>query len=255
VGRERRALDGVICDTLALKALAYEACRIPALDQAYETCRTHPLDGVLQYARKHQGLLEFKDEPAEELARDAFFAAPFFRADGTRATTIDSRPATFFAGAFNPPHAGHFGMMEEVCRHLTKPPLFEISTDAPHKPALAVADMLQRAKMLKGHGRIFTEHCPLYLDKARKYHGSSFVIGADAFLRMFDPKWCPDPKAMIQEFLLYEAKFHLFGRYIDGRYVSPYDVMDKVGEGRRLVHLLLSGEDWNLSSSEIRKAG
>lgn len=161
---------------------------------------THAAMGLLE------GLL-FGDtgEPSREataLSQEIFFKFPVFMMNGTR----DWAPAVadqllFYPGAFDPLHEGHVGLHQAAGLATWRRAFFEITSDQPHKEPLSVQTMLTRAEALRraGCSVLFSRGAPLYIDKARRYPGAHFVIGADALDRMLDPKWCP-VMPMLEEF-------------------------------------------------------
>lgn len=231
----QRKIDGEACDLLCLNAV------LTALGEK-------PL-------RENLDLLSDKEVPPEmagRLASERFRAHPFFRGDGVRFKAPDSGNGfAFFPGAFNPPHQGHFGIAQAFEEDAGRRPIFTTTADPPHKPALSVAEMLQRAKLLKGHDRLFTFGDPLYLDKARRFEGGMFIIGADALVRMLDPKWGPNPKALTEEFLQLGVSFWVVDRVVDGNLLS-YGRLK--GEGKipsEFPGQTLHGR-WDISSTDLR---
>lgn len=185
-------------------------------------------------------------------ARELFFDRPVFSELGERLPLDELGPGALFPGAFNPPHAGHFGAANACGQAVT----FAITADPPHKKPLTLAELLQRAKLLRGHRRLFTQGDALYIDKARRFPGRPLVIGADALLRMLDPQWGPEPLPMVCEFSELGTTLLVVGREIDDRFMTAHNVLDAAGvppdlrDGFRDV----PGQ-WDLSSTELRAAG
>jgi hypothetical protein len=78
---------------------------------------------------------------------------PVFTETATRSPLADLGAGAIFPGAFNPPHLGHLG----AARACGEAAIFAITTDPPHKPPLTLAELLQRAKLLRGHRCVFAE--------------------------------------------------------------------------------------------------
>ena len=227
VGAAKRAEDGTCCDILAMHLLQM------ALGSG------HPDD-------------------SSELAMQRFLLRPYFTATGKRlvAPRGDAKFA-LMSGAFNPPHDGHLEMQEQMWRKFNMPVMYEITANPPHKGALSVQDLLQRAKALRGNDALFTWSKPTYLDKARAYPGHSIVMGADAFLRMLDPKWGLNIDEMINEFYNLGTHFYVGGRTVNGRYMTIENIMDeanlKTNTGWKLWHLIHKLHiKSDTSSTEIR---
>ena len=238
VGAEKRKLDGDLCDIVAVDVLGY-------------TLGVDLLD--LPFTLKH----ELHD--GTRLAKERFWQRPYFSATGQRGTNFEGRFA-IMPGAFNPPHEGHFGAAKASLEEYNYPVVFETTATPPHKEGLSVQELLKRAKLLHGHDRIFTKELPYYIDKARAFPGSPFVLGADAMVRMLDPKWGLDPIDMFKGFIDLNTKLFVASREIDGKLVSCNDILnDLLKNGKRGVWTLamnvlmpLEGH-WEISSTELRK--
>jgi len=232
VGAEKRLEDGKLVDTLTLHFMMETAAG----------------NGIL-----------FKDsKDASELARERFFLRPFFAANGKRLKTMPSKHMALMPGAYNPPHEGHFGTAQNVMDEYGRTVVYEVTAEPPHKEALSVQLLLQRAKLLQGYDRLFTRKEPFYLDKARVFPGIPLVLGADAMVRMLDPKWGVDLEAMFKEFKKLETKLLIAGRTIGDKFVT----VDDISKDLRLqnphvwgyaqsVMLPISGR-FDISSTELR---
>jgi hypothetical protein len=209
-------------------------------------------------------------------ARRRFFEHPVFLPTGAREkkSFLDEHLPrnSLFAGAFDPPHDGHRGICDTVEEEYHTP-IYTICANPPHKGALSVQEMLRRAKLLQKHSNpvvLFTQDDPFYIDKARANPGHPLVIGADALLRMFDPKWGHNPRALYDEFQALKTQFLVFGRVIDGEYVAAGDAILKVWDtlgfmvekdGLRCVPLdykvraifTAIGGRWDISSTALRQ--
>jgi cytidylyltransferase-like protein len=203
-------------------------------------------------------LQEYKDNT--ELAKQRFFERPFFTANGKRLPkpTLGSAFA-LMPGAYNPPHEGHIGVAEEVNLTYHKRVVFEVTAEPPHKEALTVQQLLQRAKLLQGHDRLFTRKEPFYIDKARAFPKTPLILGADAMVRILDPKWGLDIGEMFGQLYELGTKLYVSGREIDGTFTTCENILDdikakqpfNVWASARIVMLPVKGE-WNVSSTEIR---
>lgn len=216
-------------------------------------------DGHVTDAIGIRALLEAVGEPfpdapevhaydATDIAYDAFWAHPVFTRGGQRVSLPDAKVDAIFPGAFNPPHHGHFGMAKGFFDVAHLEATFHITAVTPHKALLTVADMLQRAKMLEGHQRMFTRNDPLYVDKAERFPTRPIILGGDALERMLDPKWGPTPAELSNAFA--RTGTHLYvpeTRLMGGRELKTSDLTLPPG----LVVKLIPGR-WDISSSELR---
>jgi phosphopantetheine adenylyltransferase len=227
VGPEARAIDGDLADLHALQLL------VAALN---------PND-----------LLNADFENQETKARERFFENPLFWKSVRRCDADELNPRwPLFPGAFNPPHKGHEGIADKLGS--TKgacEPVFAICANPPHKTVLNVQEMLRRAKMLKERAVLFTRNDPLFIDKARAHPGTPLVIGVDALLRMLDPKWGVDVLPMLQEFEALGTTFLVFGREIDGTFVTVSDAVEKAPCDYWKLFREVPGR-WDVSSTNLR---
>jgi nicotinic acid mononucleotide adenylyltransferase len=223
-GPERRRRDGAAADALALRALLHAAGVEP--------------DGAL--------------EDWTDRATARFFARPYWTESGRRREASElPKGSAIFPGAFDPPHAGHLAIAEEAAIASGAPTVFAICASAPHKEPLSLGELLRRAKLLKGERVLFTTGDPLYLDKARRLPGRTFVLGADAVMRMLDPRWGASIEPMFEELAGLRARFRVFGRAVDGVEVTASDAIAKVPERHRRLFVAAAGR-WDVSSSELR---
>lgn len=177
VGEEVRSRDLLACDMLMGKAI------LQAVDENVDVRLPSNVE-LIGYMAEYM-------TPCRTLLRER----PYFRSDGARLTwdhltqeVIDSG-AGVYPGSFRLPHFGHFGVADEFSKRYRQPVVFAIEVDPPHKAALTAADMLKRAKMLKGRNVVFTWGAPYYLDKARLFPQTKIILGVDAFVELLDAKW------------------------------------------------------------------
>ena len=239
-GPEARKRDGDTSDTLGLRALL-EAVRVTDTDV-----------GLPPVLPSIESLLP----PIESLEIQTDFSAaalqlllerPLFTSLGRREMVPTSgNGLSFFPGAFNPPHEAHLWLGRE---HNA---IFHVTVNPPHKAALTVSEVLQRAKLLDGHNRIFTTDDPLYLDKARRFPGARFIVGSDAMVRMMDPKWGPDPIEMMAEFRHLGVRFLVADREQDGRILGLDDIPGVPQD--ICTRILRPAQHLGLSSTKLREA-
>ncbi len=204
---------------------------------------------VLELLRSALGM--YSNHPGHDMRDEAtsrLFKRPYFDQTGKRHEMLP-RWKAIFPGAFNPPHEGHLEIGETARRQMNGDPVvFYMTADPPHKPPLTVQEMLLRATKLRGHNFAFSLGDSLYIEKARKHPGSCFIIGADALMRMLDPKWGPEIDPMLMEFKALETRFLVVGRMMEDRYVQLKDIQ-KAKEWPNFHEL--SGR-WDVSSTQLR---
>lgn len=239
-GMYTRFWDGERCDELGF-------------DMIYAALDLLPDSDKLSVAN-----LDYED--ATKLARERFLMRPFFTMYGKRHSYLpNDNKFALMPGAFNPPHEGHFGMADSVSNEYNKRTVFEVTANPPHKDALTVQDLLKRSKMLQGRDRFFSIDIPRYLDKARAYPGMPLVLGADAMVRMLDPKWGFDIKSMLHEFNQLKTKLYVAERVIDNQVIHAGNIRELIlnnnwlNDEKIITNIIqnLPG-NWDISSTEIR---
>jgi hypothetical protein len=206
------------------------------------------VDGAMadELASAFWGIAENQErEPdATELARKLFFEHPLFLPTGERRTKL-APTGPLFPGAFNPPHIAHTEPAERYGA------TFWVDATHPHKSALSLSDLLRRAKLLKGRARYFTECAPLYIDKARRFESTTFLIGTDALKRMLDPKWGPEVLPMLFEFSSIGTRFLVLERDQD----TTFDLLLNAGVPVQLQSMFSTiGAGYDVSSTALREA-
>ncbi len=196
-------------------------------------------DLILQLLANDRTMRQVDTERATEL----FLERGYWSRTGER-LALPPEGRAMFPGAFNPPHQGHYAMAAE------HDPVFWIEAQAPNKPPVPLAQMIQRAKMLKGRDRYFSSGAQLYTDKARKLPGRKILVGADAVVRMFDPKWGPTPEEVAAVFRETQTTLVIAGRLVGDEYVSGEDAVKTVPLG--VSWELIQAPRLDISSSQLR---
>jgi hypothetical protein len=110
------------------------------------------------------------------------------RSDG-RFCAGEEPPKVLLPGAFNPLHAGHWGMAEAACRITGMPVSFELSVANVDKPPLAAAEILARIRQFGGRGCVWLTRAPTFVEKAALFPGALFVLGVDTADRIIAPRY------------------------------------------------------------------
>ncbi len=204
------------------------------------------------------------EKVSEEELRGIFFKNPVFMPFGTRGTLKpeSAKELAFLCGSFNPMHDGHRKMAEATMQSANVQVMYSTTADSLHKPPLTVSQMLDRAAGVRvdhwdGYNVpiVFSQHDPLFIDKARLLPGSNFIIGVDTFDRMLDPKWYGDGQegveSMLDEMQGLEIEFMVFGRIINGKLEEPD--FSKLAARYQFTFHKMDGA-WGFSSTAIREA-
>lgn len=232
VGFDRRASDGEVCDAFGLSLI------LQAIDLGWRDS-TFKIGG-------------HRDSTSAALER--FYVHPFFAKNGERTADLPDG-IVLMPGAYNPPHPGHLGMASEVEKKASRPVIFHVTADGPHKAPLTLQDLLKRARMLRGRDRLFTRGDALYLDKARRFPGVPIAMGADALCRMLDPKWGQPILPMLYELSQLKTRFYISSRPVDGEVLTLYKAFELSGiRDYDLLSQLFHEVDglWDFSSTRVR---
>lgn len=213
----------------------------------------------LAFDDERDPLLDCSDQAAKRL-----YAHPLFNADGTRtdATGLVAQETVLFPGAFNPPHQGHFDGGKAALRAMAsahkqhRDVVYAMVTDPPHKPALTVAQVLQRACMMRGHRLLVSRGDPLYIDKARRFPGAAIAMGSDAMDRMLDASWGPAVGPMLDEFAALGTRFLVNPRRVGDEVLTPGRVISRRGHDALRRSALFTPVDFqcDISSTQLREA-
>jgi len=175
--RDREGEEKLLSEVL-LNALA-EACHIPErLEPAF-------LPGE-QLNRESVALTG----PLENFL-DGKLPAVCVEADGRLCTTA-SAPAALLPGAFNPVHAGHWGMAAAVERRTGLPVAVELSVTNVDKPPLRPEEVRRRLAQFAWHLPVWLTRAPTFAEKAVLFPGVVFVVGADTAARIVEPSYYRD---------------------------------------------------------------
>ena len=104
-------------------------------------------------------------------------------------------PRAILPGAFNPVHAGHWGLAEAASRMLDLPVEFELSLRNVDKPEITEEETRRRVVQFHGRAPVWLTHAPRFADKAELFPGATFVVGADTAARIVDPADYADDSA------------------------------------------------------------
>jgi len=98
-------------------------------------------------------------------------------------------PRLLFPGSFNPLHEGHLSLAR-IAEELRQQPLsFELSVTNVDKPPLSGETVRHRLGQFAGRFAVELTRAPTFLEKARLFPGTTFVIGADTAMRLVAPRY------------------------------------------------------------------
>ena len=161
-----------------------------------------------------------------------------------------------FPGAFNPMHKGHKRIQKIAEERTRMPATFEISIGNVEKTLLSYFEIHKVLDQFKPDDRWALTNAPTFADKARIFKDSTFILGIDTLIRMFDEKFYGDQKQMLESIDLFNANdvnFIVFGRKIGDIYKTLDQVSIPTSIVDRFQGIPESEFRLDISSREIKK--
>ncbi len=167
-------------------------------------------------------------------------------------------PAAMLSGSFYPLHTGHEALARVASEILGTEVAFELSTANVDKPSLTYAEVSRRLRQFEGRGTVVLTSAATFAEKARVLPGTTFVIGFDTAMRLFDPKYYGGSAKAMDEALVElrdsRCRFLVAGRVEDDRFRSLDDVGVPPAYRDMLSGIPESAFRRDVSSTEIRGA-
>src|SRR6266702_8271644 len=88
-------------------------------------------------------------------------------------------PTGILPGAFNPVHAGHWGLADAAAQMLGLPVAFELSIANVDKPPLTPEVIQRRHALIAGRVGLWLTNAPRFTDKCQLFPGAIFIVGAN----------------------------------------------------------------------------
>lgn len=171
----------------------------------------------------------------------------------------DRLPRALLPGSFNPVHAGHWGLARAAARLTGDAVDFELSVHNVDKPPLMAAAALERALQFAGRASLWLTRAPTFVEKARLFPGTLFVVGADTAARIVAPAYYPGGDegilAALQTIAALGCRFLVAARVDAGGRLTGLEDLHIPTEGAALFHAI-PPEEFRLDiSSTLLRAG
>jgi hypothetical protein len=170
------------------------------------------------------------------------------------------RPAALLPGAFNPVHGGHWGLADAARELLQSDVAFELSVRNVDKPDLEAGEVERRLALFRGRASVWLTRAARFVDKASLFPGTTFVVGADTALRLFNPRYYGDDSdamlAALGELRERCCRFLVGARRAgDGELVTCADLACPAGFEDLLCAIPVERFCLDISSTELRRRG
>lgn len=215
------------------------------------------LPDALELSLHGEEQVETEEVDAPEAWRDLWLGrvAAVRRREVVRPTAAER---VVFPGAFNPLHDGHRQMARVAERMLGRAVEWEISIANVDKPTLDFVSMAGRLEQFDTDQVVWFTRAPRFTEKAELFSGATFVVGADTFVRLADPRYYGDDvrrrDEAIEQLRAANCRFLVFGRESASGFqtLGSLDLPDALE--RLAIEVPESEFRADVSSTEIRTA-
>ena len=159
-------------------------------------------------------------------------------------------------GSFNPLHHGHEELARVASRLTGREVLFELSVVNVDKPPLTHQEAEARVAQFVGRWRAVLTRAPRFVEKARLFPGSVFVVGVDTAIRLVQPRYYGDSEASmhaaLEEMRVLGTRFLVAGRAAAGSFHTLDDAPPPLAYASMFDSIPEAQFRADVSSTELR---
>ena len=161
-----------------------------------------------------------------------------------------------FPGTFLPFHKGHLTIQKIAEEKIEVPVTFEISICNVKKALLSYYEIEKTLSQFRPGQNWVVTNAPTFVEKAAIFKESTFVLGMDTLIRIFDPKFYESEKDMRLElnvFIENDIQFVVFGRQVGSQFMTLNDFLIPEEFKDRFIGITETEFREDVSSSAIKR--